>query len=107
MALDAAGFGTAEPARVLPNSPVRTSRSVAFRLRATQDPGLIARIVEPLAKRGLMPAVLEARCRGMPPDQMMVVMQVDDLDPHVQSVIAGTLGAIIGVSSVTIDGAAP
>ena len=104
MALEVAGFGSAEPARVPPTSPVRTSRSVVFRLRATQDPGLIARIVEPLAKRGLVPAVFEARCRGMPPEQMLVVMQIDDLDHHVRDVIAGTLAAIIGVMTVTVDG---
>ena len=104
MALEAAGFGTVEPLRVLPTSPVRTSRSVVYRLRAAQDPGLIARIVEPLAKRGLVPAVLEARSRGMPPNQMLVVMQVDDLDQQVQDVIAGTLAAIIGVTTVTVDG---
>ena len=104
MALEVAGFGTAEPLRVLPASSVRASRSVVFRLRATQDPGLIARIVEPLAKRGLVPAVFEARCRGMPPDQMLVVMQVDGLDPQVRDVIASTLAAIIGVMTVTVDG---
>ena len=104
MALEVAAFSAAEPSWVQTNPPVQTTRSVAFRVRATQDPGLIARIVEPLAKRGLTPAVLEARCRGMPPDQMLVVMQIDDLDPHVQSVIAGSLAAIIGVSTVSVDG---
>ncbi len=106
MAFEFAGFGTSEPAQVRPNTPVRTSRNAAFRLRATRDPGLIARVVEPLAKRGLVPAVLEARCRGMPPDEMLVMMQIDDIDPHLQEVIAATLGAIIGVSSVTVVGPA-
>lgn len=106
MPFEVAGFGSADLARGSSNAPLSPSPSATFRLRANQDPGLLSRIVEPLAKRGLVPAVLEARCRGMPPDQMLVVMQLDGVDRHLRNVIAATLEAIIGVSTVTVDGPA-
>jgi len=92
-----AGPSAAEPAFAQPAARYPT---VCFALSALPDPGMFSRVIEPFAKRGLVPSRWHAVCGGVGGEDLVIDIQVDGLDPALVELIAGNLRQIIGVESV-------
>jgi|GEM_PF-1789279 len=94
-----------------PFHPVTTSASAAstsavhcFSVRADLDPGLLPRLLEPFAKRGLWPSkfysqALSSDLPGQPPEAVIDI-QVAGLDCVTSDHIAMQFRGIVGVQSV-------
>ena len=71
----------------------------SFRLTAVADPGLLPRVLEPFAKRGLVPERLRAERRG----EMLVVEITADLPDGTASLVAAALSGVVGVTLLAAD----
>lgn len=65
-----------------------------FTLLAECSPGLLARLMQPLAKRDLVPDRVQARREG---DAMRVEIALDAMPAGMVHLVAGNLGQVIGV----------
>jgi hypothetical protein len=65
-----------------------------FLVLAEASPGLIARLMQPLAKRDLVPDRVAARREG---DAMRVEIALDAMPAGMVHLVAGNLGQVIGV----------
>ncbi|CAO3413762.1 hypothetical protein [Azospirillum endophyticum] len=74
-------------------------RRVAFSLVADADPGTLPRILEFIAKRGLVPLTLRSRLTG---DTLDIAMEVGDLPQAETDHIGRCLGQIPMVAHVTM-----
>lgn len=83
-------------------SQVSTESSVAcFAVRAAADPGVLSRVVELFAKRGLVPKSVHARLAGAAEDgSLLIDVQIDGLDPDTAERIADALRQIVAVERV-------
>lgn len=70
-----------------------------FRLSAAADPGMLARLLEPFAKRSVVPERLRSERR----DDMILVEILSDMPPETAALIAGALGATVGVTLLAAD----
>lgn len=72
---------------------------VAARFTVTADasPGLLSRVLEPFAKRGLIPDLVRATRDG---DAMRAEVALDAMPLGMVHLVAGNLGQIIGVRRV-------
>jgi hypothetical protein len=70
-----------------------------FRLTAAAEPGLLPRVLEPFAKRGLVPERLRAERR----DDVLTVELLADLPAEIAPLLAASLGAIVGVTLLAAD----
>ncbi|MBK1837770.1 hypothetical protein JHL17_10120 [Azospirillum sp. YIM B02556] len=75
-------------------------RRVAFSLVADSDPGTLPRILEFIAKRGLVPLALHSRLSG---DTLDIAMEVGDLPKAETDHIGRSLGQIPMVAHVTVS----
>ena len=73
--------------------------TVCFALSAVPEPGVMSRVLEPFAKRGLVPDRLHAVC-GAGGDDLVIDIQIAGLEPPLVELIAGNLRQIVGVASV-------
>lgn len=73
-----------------PDQPV----AVRFHLLAEAAPGLIPRLLQPLAKRDLLPDLLVARREG---DAMRVEIALDAMPAGMVHLVAGNLAQVVGV----------
>ena len=72
--------------------------AVRFLVEADAGPGLLPRLLQPLAKRDLIPDRMWSHRHG---DTLQVGLNLDAVPEEVVHVIEGNLRQIVGVSSVT------
>ena len=65
-----------------------------FVVLAEASPGLLSRLMQPLAKRDLVPDRIQARREG---DAMRVEMTLDAMPAGMVHLVAGNLGQVFGV----------
>lgn len=70
-----------------------------FRLSAAADPGLLSRVLEVLAKRGLVPERLRAERRG----EALLVEVLAELPDDAAALVGAALGAIVGVTLLAAE----
>lgn len=71
-----------------------------FALMAQASPGVMPRVMEPFAKRGLVPSRLHATLCGRTASELSVDVQISDIDSDQAELIAAQLRQIVGVSTV-------
>lgn len=71
--------------------------SVRFVLTADVSPGLLPRLLQPLAKRDLVADAFHALRQG---DSMQVEMVIEAMPAEMVHLVAGNLGQVVGVWSV-------
>ena len=75
-------------------------RLACFSVAADADPGILSRVLEPVAKRGLVVDRVNA-VRDAGPDPILLIdMQVAGLDPQGREIVAAVLNQIVGVRRV-------
>lgn len=85
-----------QPARALGALP-----SVAcFSVVAAADPGVMPRILQVFAKRGLVPSRLYTTLAGPRSEDLHLDLQVADLDASLTAIIAETLRQVVSVETV-------
>jgi acetolactate synthase small subunit len=67
---------------------------------AQASPGVLPRVFEPFAKRGLVPARFHATLCGRTSGELAIDLQIADIDADMAELIAAQLRQIIGVSTV-------
>jgi acetolactate synthase regulatory subunit len=74
--------------------------SVRFFVFAESSPGLLPRLLQPLAKRDLTADAMTARRDG---DDMQVELVLDAMPQEMVHLVAGNLGQVVGVMEVRVD----
>ena len=74
--------------------------SVRFSVLAESSPGLLLRLLQPLAKRDLTADAMTARREG---DDMQVELVLEAMPAEMVHLVAGNLGQVIGVMQVRVD----
>lgn len=74
--------------------------TACFSVSALADPGLLPRLLEPFAKRGLVPSALYARQHS---EDVSVDIQVDGLGQEQAAMIGRGLRQIFGVDVVLVS----
>ena len=74
--------------------------SVRFSVLAESSPGLLPRLLQPLAKRDLTADAMTARRVG---DDMQVELVLEAMPAEMVHLVAGNLGQVIGVMQVRVD----
>jgi acetolactate synthase small subunit len=72
-------------------------RTVFFSLQARAEPGIMPRVIELFAKRGLVPQQWHSIARG---SALTIDVQIGDLDRDLGDYIARSMCQIVGVESV-------
>jgi hypothetical protein len=72
---------------------------VRFAVMAEADPGLMPRLLQPLARRDLIPESVRALREG----EMMRVDLLATMPAGMVHLVAGNLGQIVGVRSVLVE----
>ena len=75
------------------------SRAVTFELLADAEPGLLARVVAPFARRDLTPDRLRATRQG---DSIRVQVALDAMPAELVDGVEGNLRQIVGVRRVEV-----
>ncbi|WP_043340260.1 hypothetical protein [Belnapia moabensis] len=73
--------------------------SVRFSVLAESSPGLLPRLLQPLAKRDLTADAMTARREG---DDMRVELVLDAMPEEMVHLVAGNLGQVMGVMEVRV-----
>ncbi|WP_043360180.1 hypothetical protein [Belnapia sp. F-4-1] len=74
--------------------------TVRFSVLAESSPGLLPRLLQPLAKRDLTADAMTARREG---DDMQVELVLDAMPEEMVHLVAGNLGQVLGVMDVRVD----
>lgn len=74
--------------------------SVRFHVLAESSPGLLPRLLQPLAKRDLTADAMTARREG---DDMQAELVLDAMPEEMVHLVAGNLGQVVGVISVRVE----
>lgn len=85
---------------MVPVTPLSEDPAVlraALHVVADATPGLLSRLLEPFAKRDLIPDGVEARLEG---DLMRVTIRLDAVDAGELNRAIGNIGQVVGVHSV-------
>lgn len=69
-----------------------------FLVLAEASPGLLSRLLQPLAKRDLVPDRVQARREG---DMMSVEIALDAMPAGMVHVVSGNLGQVVGVAELS------
>ena len=77
--------------------PAPSFPTFCFAISARPEPAVMPRVLEPFAKRGLVPSRWHAVCGA--PDELVIDLQVQ-LDPALVELVAASLRQIVGVESV-------
>ena len=89
----------AEPAVAKAADQLPLWPTVCFALSAMPEPGVMSRVLEPFAKRGLVPHRLHAVCGGAG-GELVIDLQIAGLEPALVELLAASLRQIVGVESV-------
>lgn len=76
-----------------------TPVSVRFLVLAESSPGLLPRLLQPLAKRDLVADAITARRDG---DDMRVELVLEAMPQEMVHLVAGNLGQVMGVMEVRV-----
>lgn len=68
-----------------------------FAVLAEASPGLLSRLLQPLAKRDLVPDLVLARREG---EMLRVEIALDAMPAGMVHLVAGNLGQVVGVTEV-------
>jgi acetolactate synthase regulatory subunit len=79
--------------------PPTVHPTVCFAISAQPGPAVLPRVLEPFAKRGLVPARWHAVCAAAG-DELVIDIQIAGLEPALVDLIAASLRQIVGVESV-------
>ncbi len=71
-----------------------------FRIEAPADPGLLPRLIEPVAKLGHVPSRVHASCEAGDGSEMTVDLRLNDIPARTAELVGFALRAIVGVSHV-------
>ncbi len=71
-----------------------------FALMAQAAPGVMPRVMEPFAKRGLVPTRWHATVCGGKSSELSIDIQISGVDVDMAELIAAQLRQIVGVSTV-------
>ena len=82
--------------------PDDTRVPARFRVLAEASPGLLSRLLEPLAKRDLTPDLVHA-ARDTRNDLMRAELVLDAMPAAMVPLVAGNLGQVIGVIEVRTE----
>jgi prephenate dehydratase len=82
------------------SSEPRAPELACFAVSAAAEPGALPRLLEPFAKRGLMPSSVHARVTG---ERLRADLQVE-MDAATASIVVETLRAIPTVERVLLSG---
>lgn len=74
--------------------------TITFTVEACPEPGLLPRLLQPFAKRDLVPDRMLAERQG---DTLRVTFTLEALDPGCIHLIAGNLGQVVGVLDVAVQ----
>jgi acetolactate synthase regulatory subunit len=83
-----------------PRHPTPDHPTACFAISAQPEPGTLLRVLEPFAKRGLVPSRCHAVCGGAGMIELVVDIQITGLDPALVELVAASLRQIVGVESV-------
>jgi len=75
-----------------------------FHVLADASPGLLSRLLEPLAKRDLVPDLVQA-ARDPSADTMRTELRLHAMPAGMVALVAGNLGQVIGVREVRAEAA--
>jgi hypothetical protein len=93
-----------EPFRTTPAPASARARVACFSIHAEADPGVMPRVLELFAKRGLLPrrwvSDVTGPGGGHGARELAIVVQVAGLDPETQAYIARCLRQVWGVGTV-------
>jgi hypothetical protein len=81
------------------DQPAPARLACRFTVLGEADPGLLSRLIEPFAKRGLMPRRLEAQSDGV----VLRVSLAAELEADAAPLLAASLRAIVGVTTVLAE----
>ncbi len=81
-------------------APSRTLPVSCFSVVATADPGVMPRVIQVFAKRGLVPSQWYSIIHGPTGQDLHIDVQVPDLDPRLRELIAETLRQMVCVETV-------
>lgn len=88
-----------ESSRAAADRPASTAPTTCFSLQAAADPGLMPRIVEIFARRGLVPTRLHSSVGG-PQGELSVDLEMADVAPALAERMAAEMRATWGVRLV-------
>ncbi len=71
-----------------------------FSLVAVADPGVMSRVLQVFAKRGLMPSRWYSTVAGAAGEELAIDLQVAGLDPALKERLAEALRGLVGVRAV-------
>ena len=71
-----------------------------FSLIAATDPGVLARVINDFAKRGLIPSQVYSTLAGPRSEDLHIDLQVTDMDAHLRELIAESLRQTVCVQIV-------
>lgn len=83
---------------VAPWALVGLHAAVRFCIQAEASPGLLARLIQPFARRDLTPDAFTAERRG---DALRIDIALDRMPAEMVHLVEGNLRQVIGVISVT------
>lgn len=93
-----------EPTRTTPAAPATPaaapSRVACFSIHAEAEPGVMPRVLELFAKRGIVPRRWISDLAGPGGRELAIDVQVAGLDPETQAYIACCLRQVWGVGTV-------
>ncbi len=89
-----------EPFRTTPASLGAKSRVACFSIQAEAEPGVMPRVLELFAKRGLVPRRWVSDVTGPGGRELAIDVQIAGLAPETQAYIARCLRQIWGVGAV-------
>ena len=76
--------------------------TACFAVRVAADAGILSRLIEPFAKRDLVPSSVHARLTGAARDMLSVDLQIDGLEPALAEIIAETIRQMVSVERVLL-----
>ena len=88
-----------EPSRAVADQPVSRDQTTCFSLQAAADPGLMPRIVEIFARRGLVPTRLHSVVGG-PQGELSIDLEMVGMAAELAARIAAEMRAVWGVHLV-------
>lgn len=87
------------PVAVAPCAPVETVRAFFF-ITAPADPGLLPRLIEPVAKLGAIPSRVHASREAGDGSELTVDLRLAGVAPRTADLVERALRAVVGVRQV-------
>ncbi len=92
-----------DPPRATPAPLGATSRVACFSIQAEVEPGVMPRVLELFARRGLVPRRWISDATGPGGRELTIDVQIAGLAPETQATIARCLRQVWGVGAVLIS----